>query len=36
MSNKPTKKDYNKIILKDNHFINGKIIPKGYVIITRK
>jgi hypothetical protein len=28
--------NYTKVILKDKHLIDGKIIPKGYIILIKK
>lgn len=30
------KKSFTKIVLKDNHLVNGKIVPKGHIILFKK
>jgi hypothetical protein len=26
---------YNKVVLKNDHKINGKLIPKGYIVLVK-
>lgn len=30
------KASYEKVVLKDSHLVNGKIIPKGYILLIKK